>query len=92
MSSRIFIYYLLVLILVFYNEATERSGNDVLATSYSAYCCVPHHPPFFINQSREIIASEVYHMVITSTIQLKRMARQVEGNIGKCTGVDSVTA
>jgi len=83
---------LLVLILVFYNEVTERSGNDVPATSHSAYCCVPHHPSFFINQRRGIVASEVYHMVITSTLHLKRMARQVEGNIGKYTGVGSVTA
>lgn len=83
---------MLVLILVFYNEVIERSGNDVLAASHSAYCCVPNHPPFYINQRRGIVASEVYHMVITSTVHLKRMTRQVEGNMGKYTGVGSVTA
>jgi hypothetical protein len=83
---------LLVLILVFYDEVTERSGNDVLATSHSAYSCVSHLPPFFINQLRGIVASEVYHVVVTSTIHLKSMARQMEGNTEKYTGVGSVIA
>jgi hypothetical protein len=64
----------------------------MLAASHCTYCSVPLHPQSLINQPRGIVASEVYHMVITITIRLKRMARRVEDSMGKYTGVGSITA
>jgi hypothetical protein len=57
-------------------------GMTTLEISLSVYYCIHLHPPpsCDVNQSKALVASEVYHVVITISIFVNRMDRRLEGN------------
>jgi len=42
--------------------------------------------------AKELVASEVYHMVISANIHVNRFIRWLEENVGKFSGGETVTA
>jgi len=54
-----------------------------------------YFPPVFIGlcqPAKELVANEVYHMVITANIHVNRFIRWLEENRGKFSGGETVTA
>jgi hypothetical protein len=57
----------------------------------SASCSVPFQPLLaYLSHPKASVTSQNYHAVITTNIHSNVMARQLEGNIGKCNGRGSV--
>jgi hypothetical protein len=80
-----------------YTEATERypmdcGDNGAQCVKFSAYCYIPLQLPLpNVNAPKTLVTSFGYHVIITTTSSVNRMARRLEGNIGRYTGGGSVT-
>lgn len=65
------------------NEVPSDGGeDDVRGFPDSTYCCIAFHLPLTsVNLRKALVASEGYHMVITSNITLKSIARRREERV-----------
>jgi hypothetical protein len=67
-----------------HNEAMERSSTTTLKAPHSLHTRV--FPSGLIKQPEAITASKGYHVFITTNTPMDRIARGLEGNIGKYVG------
>jgi hypothetical protein len=69
-------------------------GDDVpQGFPLSASFCIPLLPTLsYANQPEALITNKGYHIVITTTIHVNRVAKRLEGNIGKYAGERSIMA
>jgi hypothetical protein len=76
------------------NEIPCAVGMMEFEVSHSLFTIVffPPHPPLvYNNQYKALLATEDYHVAITTNTRCNRIGRRLEGNIGKCAGGRSVT-
>jgi hypothetical protein len=57
----------------------DGGGGNTQHLSFSAYCCI-HFPLLLVTQSKAVVASESYCVVVTVNIHGNRMAGQSWGN------------
>jgi hypothetical protein len=63
-------------------KTTSSEDSRVRGLPPSAYSLFIYSSLFVsMNQGKPLVASEVYHMVITGNIRMNRMGRQLTGNI-----------
>jgi hypothetical protein len=76
---------------------TQATGRVVMKTPQASLsllinCHISLHPPMaYVNQPKELVSSEIYHVLIATNILVDGMGRRREGFIGNNTGGGSLT-